>query len=92
MWKKFSVIALAVLAFGFASVPRSNAGTEIVEPSAPAPRYNYAPPPPRPIYYAPPVVGVAFYPPFGFYGPRFGVFGVRRFHGPRVHWRSHHWR
>ena len=91
MWKKFNVTVLAVLAFGFASALRLNAGTEVVEPyRAPAPTYNYAPP--APVYYAPPAVGVAVYPAFGFYGPRFGVFGVRRFHGPRVHWRSHHWR
>src|SRR5438876_5977045 len=91
MWKKFNVTVLAVLAFGFASALRLNAGTEVVVPyRAPAPTYNYAPP--APVYYAPPAVGVAVYPAFGFYGPRFGVFGVRRFHGPRVHWRSHHWR
>lgn len=92
MWKKHVVIALAAFAFGVTFAPRSNAGTEVVEPySAPAPRYNYAPTP-RPIYYAPPVVRVAFYPPFGFYGPRFGVFGVRRFHGPHGHRHFHHWR
>jgi len=91
MGKKSFVMALAVFAFGFGSALRSNAGTEVVEPyRAPAPTYNYAPP--APVYYAPPAVGVAVYPAFGFYGPRFGVFGVRRFHGPRVHWRSHHWR
>ena len=49
MVKKFIATALAVLAF--VPVPRSNAGTEIVEPynNAPAPNYNYAPPPP--VYY-----------------------------------------
>ncbi len=89
MWKKFSVTALAVLAFGFASAPRSNAGTEIVEPyRAPAPRYNYAPPPPpRPIYYAPVPVGVFFYPGFRRHAPRFAVFPHRRFFGRRHHWR-----
>ena len=82
MWKKFSVTALAVLAFGFASAPRSNAGTEIVEDlRAPAPRYNYAPPPPpRPIYYAPVPAGVFFYPTFRF-GPRFVGFRHHRFFG-----------
>lgn len=93
MWKKLTVIALAVLAFGFASVTRLSAGTEVVEPNrAPRPTYNYAPPPP--VYYAPPVFGVAVYPAFGFgfRGPRFRAFGPRRFHGPRVHWRGHHWR
>ena len=91
MWKKHIVLTLAVFAFCLASASRSNAGTEVVEPySAPAPRYNYAPP--RPVYYAPPVVRIAFYPPFGFYGPRFGVFGGHRFHGRRVHRHFHHWR
>jgi hypothetical protein len=91
MWKKLTVTALAVLAFGFASAPRSSAGTEVVEPyRARAPAYNYAPPPP--VYYGPPVVGVAFYPGFGFFGPRFRAFGVHRFHGPHGHFRHHHWR
>ncbi len=88
MWKKFGVIALVVLAFGFASAPRSSAGTEVVEPyRAPAPTYNYAPPPPpRPIYYAPAPVGVVVYPTFRF-GPRFVGFRHRRFVGRRHHWR-----
>jgi hypothetical protein len=91
MWKKSNVTVLAILALGLALAPRSNAGTEVVEPyRAPAPTYNYAPPPP--VYYAPPAVGVAVYPVVGFYGPRFRVFGARRFHGPRAHWRFHHWR
>ena len=88
MWKKFNVTVLAVLAFGFASALRLNAGTEVVEPyRAPAPSYNYAPPPP--VYYAPPVVGVAVYPAFGFgfRGPRFAVFRHHRFFGRRHHWR-----
>ena len=43
MEKKLTVIASAVLVLGFASVPRSNAGTEMIEPySAPASTYNYA--------------------------------------------------
>ena len=88
MWKKFNVIALAVLAFGFASAQSSSAGTEVVEPyRATAPRYNYAPPP-RPVYYAPPRVGVFFYPPFPrFYGPRFGFRHHRFFPGHHRHWR-----
>jgi hypothetical protein len=51
------------------SVLRSNAGTEMIEPCrAPAPRYNYAPPPPRPVlYFRPPVFGVFVAPGFGFY-------------------------
>ena len=56
MGKKSFVIALAVFAFGFGSALRSNAGTDMVEPyRAPAPTYNYAPPPPRPVVYVPPV-------------------------------------
>ena len=67
MGKKIIVITLAVFAFGFAFTLRSNAGTEIIEPySAPAPRYNYAPPPPRPVVFIPPpVVGVVVRPAFG---------------------------
>jgi hypothetical protein len=87
MWKKFSMTALVVLAFGFASAPRSNAGTEVIEPyRAPAPRYNYAPPPP-PVYYAPAPVGVVVYPTFRRFGPRFVVFPRHRFFGRRHHWR-----
>lgn len=95
MGKKFVVIVLAVFAFGFASVVRSNAGTEMIEPyRAPAPSYNYAPAPPRPIVYAPPpVIGVVVAPAYRFYGPRFGFFGARRFYGRRPYWRSHpYWR
>jgi hypothetical protein len=92
MWKKLIVIALAVFVFGFASVLRSNAGTEVVEPySAPAPTYNYAPPPP--VYYAPPVVGVVVAPTYGYYGPRFGYYRAHRFYGRDGYWRHHHhWR
>jgi hypothetical protein len=90
MGKKTIVIASAVFAFGFGSAQPSNAGTETVEPyRAPAPAYNYAPRPP--VYYPPPVFGVAVYPAF-FHGPRFRAFGVRRFPGPRAHFRHHHWR
>ena len=93
MCRKSIVMALAFFVFGFVSSQRSNAGTEVVEPySAPAPTYSYAPPP-RPIYYVPPVVGVVIQPAFGYYGPRFGFYGVHRFHGRRAYWRSHHqWR
>jgi hypothetical protein len=35
MWKKFNVIALAVLAFGFASAQSSSAGTEVWSLTAP---------------------------------------------------------
>jgi hypothetical protein len=94
MGKKFIVITLAVFAFGFASAPRSSAGTEIVEDlSAPVARYNYAPPPPRPVFYAPPpVVAVVVAPAYGYYGPRFGVYRAHRFYGRHGYWRSHrHW-
>ena len=72
MGKKSFVIALAVFAFGFGSALRSNAGTDMVEPyRAPAPTYNYAPPPPRPVVYVPPVrFGVVV-------GPAFGGISVR---------------
>jgi hypothetical protein len=95
MGRKIIVIALAVLAFGFAAAPRSNAGTEMIEPyRAPAQTYNYAPPPPRPVFYAPaPVVGVVVAPAYRYYGPRFGFYGAHRFYGRQPYWRSHrHWR
>jgi len=95
MAKKIILIISAVLAFG--SVMSSNAGTEVIERySAPAPTYNYAPPPPRPVYYAPPPpvpVNVLIYPAYGYYGPRFGFHRVHRFDDRRAYWRSyHHWR
>ena len=97
MAKKIIVIALIVFAFGFGSALRSNAGTEMIEPyRAPAPTYNYAPLPPRPIYYAPPPpIGVVIYPGYGYYGSRFGFYDAHRFYGRHGHgyWRSHHhWR
>jgi len=95
MGKKLVVIALAMFAFGFGSVVRSNAGTEVVEPyRAPAPSYNYAPPPPpRPIFLAPPVVGVVFGPRYGYYGRGYGYFGARRFYGRHPYWHRHrYWR
>lgn len=95
MKKKFTVIALAALGFGFALAPRANAGTEIVEPQyAPRQTYNYAPPPPRPVYYPYPVpVRVVAYPTVAYY-PRpvrvYGVHRVARHHFcPPVH---HSWR
>ena len=90
MVNKFLAIALAMFAFGF--VERSNAGTEVIDGyGAPAPSYNYAPPPPRPIYYAPPPpVNVLVFPAYGYYGPRFGV---HRYYGRHVYLRPHHhWR
>lgn len=94
MKKKFIVTALTMFAFGFGSVLRSNAGTEIVEPyNAPAPTYNYAPPPPpRPVFYVPPpVVGVVVAPAYGYYRPGFGYYRAHRFYGRRGNWRHHHW-
>ena len=94
MWKKSIVIALAFSVFGFASAQRSNAGTEVIDRySAPAPTYNYAPPP-RPIYYAPPPpVNVLIFPAYGYYGPRFGFYDAHRFYGRRVYQRHHdQWR
>lgn len=92
MGKKLVVTALAVLAFGFGSALRSNAGAEMIEPyRAPAPTYNYAPPPLRPVlYFPPPVVGVVVGPGYGYYGPRF--YGAHRFYGRHDYWRPvHHW-
>jgi hypothetical protein len=92
MGKKLIVIALA--AVGLASAPRSNAGTEIVRDYGGAEINNYVPPP-RPVYYAPPppVVGVVVYPTYGYYGPRYRVYGGHRYYDRRVYYRSHrHWR
>jgi hypothetical protein len=94
MGNKIIVMILGALVFAFGTASRSNAGTDTVEPyRAPAQTYNYAPPPPRPVVYAPPVrVGFFIGPGYGFYGPRFGFFPGPRFH--RHHfWRGHphHW-
>jgi hypothetical protein len=96
MKKKLVLITLAVFAFAFGTAPRSNAGTDMVEPyRVPARTYNYAPPPPpRPVVYVPPVrFGVFIGPGYGYYGPRFGFFGGRRFYGRHAFWRGHrhHW-
>jgi len=103
MGKKLVLISFGLFVLAFGSAPRSNAGTEVIEPyRAPAPTYNYAPPPPRPIVYAPPpVVGVVVAPAFGFYGRRYGYYGRRygfygahRFYGRHGYWRDgyHRWR
>ena len=97
MGTKRIAIVLAILAFGFGFALCSNAGTDVIEPyRAPAPTYNYAPPPPRPIFYAPPLpvgFGFAVGPRYRYYGPRFGWYGARRFYGPYGYWRfrHHHW-
>ena len=82
MWKKLFAVILVV--FGFASA--TNAGTEVIRDySANQFNYNYAPPPPRPVYYAPPPpVNVLIFPAYGYYGPRFTAFGVHRYYGRRV--------
>lgn len=93
MGKQMIVTALAVLAFGFGSALRSNAGTEMIEPyRAPAQTYNYAPPPPpRPVLYVrPPVFGVVIGPGYGYYGPRFRFYGARGYYGRHAYWRGHH--
>ena len=89
MGNKLIVIVLAVFAFAFGFAPRSNAGTEVVPGySAPAPTYNYAPPP-RPVYYAPPPpVNVLIFPAYGYCGPRFGYYRAYRFDRRHVYWRS----
>lgn len=94
MGKKIIAIAFGVLVFGFGSALRSNAGTEMIEPYSAPPTYNYAPPPPpRPVFFAPPVVGVVFGPTYGYYGPRFKYYRGHRFYGRHAHWRSHrYWR
>ena len=94
MGKKITVTALAMLAFGFGFALRSNAGTEMVEPyRAPAPTYNYAPPPRPVLYVRPPVFGFVIAPGFGYYGPRFGFYVGHRFYGRHGYWRGHghHW-
>jgi hypothetical protein len=93
MGKKCFVVGLALLAFGFGTALRSDAGTDMIEPyQAPAPSYNYAPPPrPRPVVFVPPVrIGVFFGPGFGWYGPRYGFYGARRFYGRPAYWHGHH--
>jgi hypothetical protein len=93
MGRKRIVILLAILAFGFGFALCANAGTDMVEPyRAPALTYNYAPPPPRPFFYAPPPVGFGFAvgPRYRYYGPRFGWYGGRRFYGRYGYWRFRH--
>jgi hypothetical protein len=93
MGKKLIVITLAVFAFAFGCVLRSNAGTEMIEPyRAPARTYSYVPPPPpRPVlYFRPPTFGVFFGPGFGYYGPRF--YGPHRYYGRHAYWRGRYYR
>lgn len=96
MGKRLLLMTLAVIAFAFGTAPCSNAGTEVIEPyRAPAPAYNYAPPPPRPILYVPPpVIGFAIGPRFGYYGRGYGYYGGHRFYGRHAYWHGQHrhWR
>ena len=91
MWKKLIVAALAV--FGFALVPMTNAGTDVIRDYGTDQFNSYAPPRPRPVYYAPPPpVNVLVFPAYGYYGPRF--IGIHRpFYARRAFVRPyHHWR
>ena len=87
MGTKRIATALAMLASGFGFALCSDAGTDTIEPyRASAPTYNYAPPAPRPVFYAPPppvAVGFAI-------GPRFGWYGARPFYGRYGYWRFRH--
>ena len=88
MIKKFSVVALLVVAF----VSRSNAGTDIVQDYGGREFNNYAPaplPPPPVFYYAPPPVGVVVYPRIAWYGPSYRVYAYNRFGGHRRFHRFH---
>lgn len=93
MGKNFIMFILTVGAFGFALVPRSTAGTEmLIDNSAQTQTYNYAPPPLRPppvVYYAPPPVRVVVYPRIGYYAPRYRVHGYDRWHARRGYHRPH---
>jgi hypothetical protein len=92
MGTRFIVKGLAMLVLGFGFVVSSNAGTDTIEPyRAPAPTYNYAPPRPRPVFYAPPVAfGFAVGPGYRYWRPRFGWWGPRRFYGRYGYWRFRH--
>jgi hypothetical protein len=89
MWRKFGVIALALAGFGW--VQGTNAGTEVIRDyGAQEPAYNYAPapPPPRPIYYAPPAVGVVLYPTF--YPGYHRFYGHHRYYARHPYWHRHY--
>jgi hypothetical protein len=94
MGKKCFVMGLAVLAFGFGTAVRSNAGTDMIEPyQAPARSYNYAPPPPpRPAFFVPPVrIGFFVGPGIGYYGRGYGYYGGHRYYGHRYYGRRGNW-
>ena len=94
MGKKPTVIAIAVLAFGFGFAARLSGGTEMIidnSAQAPPPTYNYAPPP-RVVYYAPPPVRVVVYPTDSYYARPVRVYGSHRFHGRRGYCDPGYWR
>lgn len=86
MLKKYTLLAAALLAFGFASASTSSAGTEMLtDNSAPAPTYNYTP---RPVYYSPPPpppVTVVVYPRVAYCPPPIRAFGYYRYAGHRAY-------
>ncbi len=87
MKNKLLLAALAALAFGLISAPRASAGTEVVQDYGGrdvAPRYSYAPPPPRPVYYGP-RFGVGVYPGYGYYRRPW------RYGYHRRYWRRRYW-
>jgi hypothetical protein len=93
MWQKSSVLVLAIAALGVAAAPRANAGEEMIEPeNTPAPRYNYTQPQER-VYYARPVVRVAVYPTFGYYGWPYGYYGYGypRYYGHHRYYGHRHY-
>ncbi len=78
--KKLLVIGMAVSAFGFAAVPRSNAGVSVGIGIGVPVGFGYGYCYPRPIYY-----------PYGYgygYGYRRPVVNV--YVRPHYHWRHHH--
>lgn len=89
MWKKLSILVV----FGFSSA--AYAGTEVIRDyGADQYNYNYAPPPPRPVYYAPPPpVNVLVFPAYGYYGARYygPRFGVHRYYARRAFVRPYHY-
>lgn len=81
-WKKLLVVGLAVLAFGFAAAPRSEAGGISVGIGFGVPvGYGYHGYGPR--YYPYGYRGYG-YSPYGYYQPVVGIY-VR----PHYHWRHH---
>jgi hypothetical protein len=87
---KSKLLMAALGALAIISAPGARAGTEVIQDYGgrdTSPTYNYAPPPPRPVYYAPPPVRVVVYPWFGYYPRPLRVYG---YHRPFI--RHRHWR